>query len=125
MTDLDTIWTHSDWTRVRFRGEADMDQQVNPAGSAEDGPLGDIAGINRKASSVLHRPSPAPIPVSPCSRDLRGIAQREVIIFRNHFEVALVEPNHCRAMADGHDRRIRQPSCQSGIELRLQLLVDS
>jgi hypothetical protein len=39
--------------------------------------------------------------------DPRRIAQHEMIAFRTHFEVALVEPNHGGAVADGHDRRLR------------------
>jgi hypothetical protein len=42
-----------------------------------------------------------------CRHPLRGIADREVIAFRAHFEVALVKSDDRRAMADGHDRRLR------------------
>src|SRR5271169_136985 len=41
-----------------------------------------------------------------CRHHLRGIADREVIAFRAHFEVALVKADDRRAMADGHDRRL-------------------
>jgi len=56
---------------------------------------------------------------------LGGLAQREAAGFRAHFEVALMESDHCRTMADRHDRRPRQPARQDGVELRLELLVDS
>ena len=39
--------------------------------------------------------------------DPRRIVQREMIAFRIHFEVALVEPNQRGAVADGHDRCLR------------------
>ena len=39
--------------------------------------------------------------------DLSGIVDRYVIAFRTHFEVALVESDDRRTMADGHDRRLR------------------
>jgi hypothetical protein len=42
-----------------------------------------------------------------CRHHLRGIADREVIAFPAHFEVALVKADDRRAMADGHDRRLR------------------
>jgi hypothetical protein len=38
---------------------------------------------------------------------LSGIVDRDVIAFRTHFEVALVESDDRRAMADGHDRCLR------------------
>jgi hypothetical protein len=53
-----------------------------------------------------------------------GLARREAGRFWYHFEVALVEPNHRRTMADRHNRRPRLPARQDGVELRLELLVD-
>jgi hypothetical protein len=40
---------------------------------------------------------------------LSGIADRDVIAFRVHFEVALGKSDDCRAVTDGHYRRLRPP----------------
>src|ERR1700751_4527638 len=50
---------------------------------------------------------------------LSGIADRDVIAFWIHFEVALVKSDDCRAVTDGHYRRLRQPPGQCGVKLSL------
>ena len=55
---------------------------------------------------------------------LGGIAQREVIAVRRHFQMALMELRQGRAMADGDDCGVRQALRQHGVEFRLQLFLD-
>lgn len=60
----------------------------------------------------------------PRDGDLCNVAQRKVLPLWDHFKVSLVQRDHSRAMANGYDRRLRQPSGQHGIEVRLQLFLD-
>ena len=50
--------------------------------------------------------SPPP-PVTPRVPHSRRIVQHEIIAFGKHFEVALMQPNHSGAVADGQDRCLR------------------
>src|SRR5277367_865392 len=84
--------------------------------------------LHRKRGRIRAPPNPAgllaPLSLSFRRRSFGGVEQREAPGFRAHFEMALVEPDHRRTMADRHDRRPWQPTRQDGVELRLELFVD-
>ena len=52
-----------------------------------------------------HRPPLTAASPSTSGDCLRGVPERKVIVYRTHFDVTLVEPNHRRPMSDGHNCR--------------------
>jgi hypothetical protein len=88
--------------RLKSMDEGGITVQVlsnsGPGPDLVPGPDG-VAMATRRKRLFRHR--------SLCRHHPRRIADREVIAFPAQFEVALVKADDRRAMADGHDRRLR------------------